>query len=856
MNLKSAFESTAVYNALSADIATQVLNGRTAGPFPAPPFDNFRCSPLGAVTRKRTSKVRRIHHLSWPHGRSVNDGIPDAEAQIHYDMIDRAIADIVRAGRGSLLVKLDLESAFRHIPVRPEDWPLLGFTWEGKFFHDLVLGFGCRSAPYIFNLFAEALHWILERNLPAFIRHYLDDFLKIFAPNIPRSKVEQALEWTLALGKQLGLHFQPAKICGPATTIEFLGIELDTEQLEARLPIEKLNYLKELLDSWSIRTHATLREVQELTGFLQFASQVIPTSRAFLRGLYDFENGFPSPFSRRRLSKPARRDIAWWAMFAMEWNGVRLISPQRPTLHVYTDASGSKGLGGYFGTHWFSMRCPQRHRKQHIQVKEMLAVVHAVLRWGDRFRGSHVVFHIDNEAVYNSLRNFSIRSTPTMTLLRQFIALACRLDFSFSSVWLSSVENSIADAASRFSFTRMFELAPFLDKQPSSKHLQIGANTRRTYSTGQRSFINFCRLHSLYNTDGAVLPATQPAVMSWIASLAGRVQPKTIKAYLSAVRSLHVDADLPFSICEAPIVQRLIRGIKRFHGEKDRKPVQPITRPILLAILAQLRPGIVAGHTTLYAAYCLGYAGLLRSGEITVGSGKDASLNLTRDAIQFIPDFESCTHLNLTLPGSKTDPFRKGITITVAAAPNQPSCPITAVKQMYSELPRAGNAPLFEGVDSKPLHYRAFVSGIRDSLTAAGIDASAFAGHSLRRGAATEAAAAGFNDYEIQLLGRWRSDAYKLLHRKSHLPNLTSIPTTPHGSSPLRPFRTSSSSGLHTIGLSLIPDQRSRAFGPQYICCPNTLSLSQRLSPFSLSRRPAQKANGWAMCGCVCIARC
>ncbi|KAJ6486471.1 hypothetical protein C8R47DRAFT_979485, partial [Mycena vitilis] len=146
----------------------------------------------------------------------------------------------------------------------------------------------------------------------------------------------------------------------------------------------------------------------------------------------------------------------------------------------------------------------------------------------------------------------------------------------------------------------------------------LASNTRGTYSTGQRSFLNFSKLHSLYNPDGSILPATQPAVMSWVASLAGRVQPKTIKAYLSAVRSLHVDADLPFTICEAPIVQRLIRGIKRFHGEKDRKPVQPITLSVLLAILAQLRPGIVPGHTALYAMYCLAYAGLLRSGEITV----------------------------------------------------------------------------------------------------------------------------------------------------------------------------------------------------------------------------------------------
>ncbi|KAJ7733397.1 DNA breaking-rejoining enzyme, partial [Mycena maculata] len=159
----------------------------------------------------------------------------------------------------------------------------------------------------------------------------------------------------------------------------------------------------------------------------------------------------------------------------------------------------------------------------------------------------------------------------------------------------------------------------------------------------------------------------------------------------------------------------------------------------------------------------LAYAGLLRSDEITAGSGKsDASLNLTRDAVQFFPDFETCTHMVLTLPGSKSDPFRKGVSLTIAAAPGHASCPVTAVKKLFVEFPRPGSAPLFEGLDGKPLHYKVFVAGIRTALTAAGIYPSGFVGHSFRRGAASEAAAAGYSDYEIQLLGRWRSDSYKL----------------------------------------------------------------------------------------------
>ncbi len=429
-----------------------------------------------------------INHLSWPPGDSVNDGIPDSEGHIIHEAIFQAIRAIRRLGRGSLLAKLDLKDAFRHIPLRAADYHLIGCFWNDAFYEYMVLIFGLKSAPYIFNLFAEALHWIIQRHIPAELKHYLDDFLPIFAPGTSLSLVNDAVAWMQALGNSLGLTFQPEKTVWPTTHLEFLGIELDTDAMEARLPDEKLSYLRELLSLWSSKSSCNLHELQELTGFLHFASQVIPYSRAFLRRLIQFLTSFSTPHSRRHIPRYARCDLRWWSTYASSWNGVTLIDPPSTQHHLFTDASGTKGLGGIYNNHWFSTRVPRRFRgsKRDIQFKELYAVLQAILRWGHLWRHSHVHFHVDNQAVVAALSDHTNRSPHLVKLLQHILMLAAALEFSFSSSWLSSADNALADAASRFQYTRLFSLAPGLDKQPSSVNPRT-LGIKRTLSTQESS---------------------------------------------------------------------------------------------------------------------------------------------------------------------------------------------------------------------------------------------------------------------------------------------------------------------------------------------------------------------------------
>ncbi|KAG5736075.1 hypothetical protein E4T56_gene6313 [Termitomyces sp. T112] len=128
----------------------------------------------------------------------------------------------------------------------------------------------------------------------------------------------------------------------------------------------------------------------------------------------------------------------------------------------------------------------------------------------------------------------------------------------------------------------------------------------------------------------------------------------------------------------------------------------------------------------------------------------------------FIPSFEHATHVRLTLPASKTDPFWKGVTVIVAAAPGCSTCPVAALKALFSELPHDDDAPLFEQLNGRALSYNYFVNAICEALSLAGLNPGLYVGHSFRCGVTSAAATAGYSDYEIQLLSWWRSNSYKL----------------------------------------------------------------------------------------------
>jgi hypothetical protein len=167
----------------------------------------------------------------------------------------------------------------------------------------------------------------------------------------------------------------------------------------------------------------------------------------------------------------------------------------------------------------------------------------------------------------------------------------------------------------------------------------------------------------------------------------------------------------------------------------------PITRDILLHILASLDTNTQEG-ATYHAAFCTAFAGFLRVGEFTwtsaewlLGTADFSTWHATRRSVQFLDDD---SRVYLTLRASKTDPFRMGITITIAAA-SDTACPVKSLRHLFEKYPLPTFSPLFTLTrDPTTTRDSAFtrtkiISRLRDILLELGVPGNC-PGHSFRRG--------------------------------------------------------------------------------------------------------------------------
>ena len=236
---------------VDAYIQGKVSRGRMQGPLPHSMAGRLHVNQMGVVPKGHTpGKWRLITYLSFPELGNVNDSIEEALCSLQYTSVELIAVAAQALGAGALMAKLDVQSAYRLLPVHPTDRVLLGIEWRGELHADGMLPFGLRSVPKSFTAVADTLEWIVRRRGVRYVDHYLDNYFMFGAPH--SSECTDALSTICRACADLGVPLAMDKLEGPSAWLTLLGIEVDMVEGVLRLPRDKLARIRVALGRWSL----------------------------------------------------------------------------------------------------------------------------------------------------------------------------------------------------------------------------------------------------------------------------------------------------------------------------------------------------------------------------------------------------------------------------------------------------------------------------------------------------------------------------------------------------------------------------------------------------------------------------
>ena len=375
-----------------------------------------------------------LHH---PSGFPINDWIPKdsylgEEISLRFPSVD-ALTELVREkGRGCALMKSDLKRAYKQIFVDPGDWNFLGMRWKGLLYFDMTMPIGLRSSAMCCQRITNAVRHIMRSKGFGLVA-YLDD--------MGSAEVwEHAQDCFIALKETLrsmGAVEAEHKSVSPSTKMIFLGVLFDTEKLTLEVSRERVDECMNMLDEWLDKREVRRKEIESLVGKLAFMAACVRPGRLFMSRVLEFLRGLPK-VGKVEVPNSVRRDLLWWKVFLLQYNGVSMMPWQKwsaPDEVVATDAC-LQGCGAWFHSHqeFFHAQFPESVTSRNLSINalELLTVVVAAKVWGKLWRGLRIVTH--NSFLQGCIRELEL--------------VAARCEFEIRVVHIKGLDNHIPDVLS------------------------------------------------------------------------------------------------------------------------------------------------------------------------------------------------------------------------------------------------------------------------------------------------------------------------------------------------------------------------------------------------------------------------
>ena len=247
-------------------------------------------------------------------------------------------------------------------------------------------------------------------------------------------------------------------------------------------------------------------------------------------------------------------------------------------------------------------------------------------------------------------------------------------------------------------------------------------NTLKAYQSDFRDFTAFCV------KNGFSSMPTQPKILAlYITHLSKSYKFSTLKRRIASISVIHKLKGHYLDV-KHPIIMENLHGIKRTLGSR-----QKAKKPLLINDLKLIIKVIDKENIRDKALILIGFAGGFRRSEL---------VNIDYEDIEFVPE-----GIKILIKRSKTDQSGEGAIKAIPYFDNQEFCPVLALKKYIDEkFKNKNNAKIFEISD------KSVALIIKKYAEKAGLDASRYAGHSLRSGFATTAAEFGAEERNIMAM--------------------------------------------------------------------------------------------------------
>ena len=272
------FSPTAYFNpvVVTGNLTDEVSKGRTMGPFPTPPFENFQVSPIGLVPKKHSDKFETIFHLSFPKSgtSSINYFIEKDDYSQQYITIDNAVAAIQAATWAKQTLNL-LFGSFRSIRMTGHSWGCFGMG-------SIILTKCSHLGFALPRTFLISCQMPLSGCSFSFVCHIYSGATLSYLPPCHTPQIDlEKFEYPYLCSQNRGAY--------PNYSVH--GYHTRLGKMEARLPEDKVERIRSALSTFQSQRSTTLQELQSLIGTLNFACKVIPPGRPFLQRIIHLTRG-------------------------------------------------------------------------------------------------------------------------------------------------------------------------------------------------------------------------------------------------------------------------------------------------------------------------------------------------------------------------------------------------------------------------------------------------------------------------------------------------------------------------------------------------------------------------------------